>query len=130
MRLLVYEINHQADRIIISGITSRGTIRGIWKDKTEPVVDTAYHVELSIDHLTESDIEQCTPHAPMVSANGDMVTFQGICETIDEDVYFVRYDTDWLDMIEVSETTSPKKAGDFISFSASCYDIGIYPYTL
>lgn len=130
MRLLIYEINRQADLIVISGVTGLGTIKGIWENKEAPVIDTVYHVELSIDHLTELSSEQSAPPAPVVSTEGDVVTFRGICEAMDEDVYFVRFDIDWLEMIDISELASPKKKGDFISFSANCSDIGIYPYTL
>lgn len=130
MRLLIYEIYRQTDSIVISGATPLGTIKGVWKDREAPAIDTVYHAELIIDHLTELGSEHSAPPAPGVSTEGNIVTFQGICEAMDEDVYFVRFDIDWLEMIDISELASPKKEGDFILFSANCSDIGIYPYTL
>lgn len=130
MRLLIYEIYRQTDSIVISGATPLGSIKGIWNGREAPAIDTVYHAELIIDHLTELSSEQSAPPALGVSTEGDIVTFQGICEAMDEDVYFVRFDTDWLEMIDISELASPKNEGDFISFSANCSDIGIYPYTL
>lgn len=130
MRLLICEINRQRDLIIISAATPLGTIKGVWNGREAPAIDTVYHAELIIDHLTELSSEQSAPPAPGVSTEGDIVTFQGICEAMDEDVYFVRFDIDWLEMIDISELAFPKKEGDFMSFSANCSDIGIYPYTL
>lgn len=130
MRLLVYEIIRQTDKITVSGVTAIGRIKGIWEGKAAPVIDTAYHVELGIDRLTELSAGPSAPPAPTVSTSGDIVTFQGVCEAMDDDVYFVRFDTDWLDMIDISEFTLPKEEGDLIFFSANCYDIKIYPYTL
>ena len=130
MRLLIYEINRQANLFVISGITAIGKIKGIWKGSEAPAIDTVYYAELSIDNLTELSAGQCTLPAPAVSTEENMVTFQGICETIDEDVYFVRFDTDWLEMIDASNLISPKEKGDFISFKANCHDVEIYPYTL
>ena len=130
MRLPIFEIDRQADSIVVSGITAIGTIKGIWQGKEAPAIDTVYYVELSIDHLTELNTEQGALPAPTVSTNGEIVAFQGLCETVDEDVYFLRFDIDWLEMIDISKLTSPKAEGDYISFSANCYDIKIYPYTL
>lgn len=130
MRLLICEINRQRDLIIISAATPLGTIKGVWNGREAPAIDTVYHAELTIDHLTELSFGQSVPPAPGVSTEGDIVTFQGICEAMDEDVYFVRFDIDWLEMIDISELAFPKKEGDFMSFSANCSDIGIYPYTL
>ena len=59
-----------------------------------------------------------------------MVIFKGICEDIDEEVYFVRFDVDWLEMIEIKEIGSNYKKGDVMAFSASYYGVEIYPYTL
>ena len=131
MRFLIYEINHQTDSIVVSGVTAIGTLKGIWEAKEPPVIDTVYYVELTIDNLTELNTDQCALSGPMVSAkNGDVVTFYGVCEDVDEDVCFVRFDTDWLEMIDISKLTFSKIKGDCISFSADCHDITIYPYTL
>ena len=46
------------------------------------------------------------------------------------EVYFVRFDIDWLEMISIREFAAKKKAGDLMAFSADYYGIEIYPYTL
>ncbi|PNV62799.1 hypothetical protein C0033_07185 [Clostridium sp. chh4-2] len=56
--------------------------------------------------------------------------FVGICEERDNQVYYVRFDTDWLDMLDIDVIASEKKKGDYISFSANWHDIGIYSYDL
>lgn len=42
----------------------------------------------------------------------------------------MRFDVDWLEMIEIKEIGSNYKKGDVMAFSASYYGVEIYPYTL
>ena len=45
-------------------------------------------------------------------------------------VYYVRFDLDWLEMIEIKELAVLYQKGESMSFSARYYFIEIYPYTL
>lgn len=65
-----------------------------------------------------------------VHFDGQNVLFHGICEDIDETVYYVRFDLDWLEMIEINELAVLYTKGECMSFSASYYFIEIYPYTI
>ena len=51
-------------------------------------------------------------------------------DKIKYEVYYVRFDMDWLEMIEISEIASRKEKGQILAFSVKYYDIEIYPYTL
>lgn len=130
MRFVIEEAEYQEKLIIVTGNTTVGMIKGIWKYKQEPVVGESYHVELSIYCPSECDIKQDKKLYPSVCLSDDMVIFKGVCEDIDEEVYFVRFDVDWLEMIEMKEIGSNYKKGDVMAFSASYYGVEIYPYTL
>ena len=88
------------------------------------------HVELAIYLPEELDIHQDKKFCPSVCYSDQTVVFKGICEDVDDEVYFVRFDIDWLEMISIQEFSTKKKAGDFMAFSADYYGIEIYPYTL
>ena len=64
-----------------------------------------------------------------VYIDGQDVVFAGICEGVDEAVYYVRFDLDWLEMIEIKELAVLYQKGESMSFSARYYFIEIYPYT-
>lgn len=130
MRFEIDEIEYQTYLTIVSGNTSIGTIKGIWKSAEIPVIGGKYHIELSICRLEEMNIHSDKKHCPSVCYSDQTVVFKGICEDVDDDVYFVRFDIDWLEMISVQEFAVKKKKGDFMAFSADYYGIEIYPYTL
>ena len=48
---------------------------------------------------------------PSIYLSGDTITFKGICEDIDSDVYFLRFDIDWIEMIEIVQLPRQKKIG-------------------
>lgn len=130
MRLIIDKIEQQERMMLITGKTSVGTIKGIWKYTEPPIIGNNYHIELSIDYPCEINILQEIQSVPCVFLNNDKAVFKGICEDIDEDVYYLRFDIDWLEMLDVNIIATEKQIGDYISFSASIYDIKIYPYTL
>lgn len=130
MRFTIDKIEQQKNMILVTGRTSVGTIAGIWKYAEPPVIGNDYHIELGILYPCEIDISQKSRHVSLVYVDNDNVIFKGICEDIDEDVYYLRFDIDWLEMIEIDSIATKKKIGDYISFSASIYGVTIYPYTL
>lgn len=130
MRFVIDEVQYQKEMTLVTGMTSVGTIKGIWKYREPPVVGGHYHVELSIYYPSETDILHKGKCVPSVYLDKDMVTFTGFCEYVDEEVYYLRFDIDWIEMLEISEIPSKKNIGDYISFTANIYGIEIYPYTL
>ena len=130
MRLIIEEITYESDTTVITGNTTIGTIKGIWKYEKPPVAGKEYHAELTISHLSELNIPHNEKSLPAVYLNDEVVIFKGLLEDMDDEVYFVRFDVDWLEMIDMDEITSMKKKEDFLIFSADCHDIEIYPYNI
>ena len=130
MRFGIEEVMQHGGMTIVTGRTSVGRVKGIWKYEEPPVIGQAYHVELSIDYPCEADIVKKKKMFPSVVLVEETAIFQGICEDMDEDVYYVRFDVDWLEMMDIHVFASQKKKGEYLSFSANIYGIIIYPYTL
>lgn len=130
MQFVINKIEYQEKLPIVMGKTRIGTIKGIWKYIKAPIVGNMYHVELNIDYPKEIDIPGKKELFPSVYLNGENVIFTGVCEDRDDEVYYLRFDIDWLDMLDIDMITSRKTKGDYISFSANWHDIGIYPYDL
>jgi len=130
MRFLIEKIEQQEYMTFVTGKTSVGTIKGIWKYAEQPVVGNQYHIELSIDAPHDINSLQKMQCFPSVCLDYEEVIFQGICEDMDENVYYLRFDMDWLEMLDVQTASVKKQIGDFVLFSASVYGIKIYPYTI
>lgn len=132
MLFVIDEVKYREDIIFVAGKTSAGTVKGIWKYSEAPVAGEYYHIELEINYPVESDVSYKNKKkaAPSVCVDNDTVIFKGICEDMDDEVYYLRFGADWLEMIDIDVFASKKRIGEYISFSASVYDITIYPYTL
>lgn len=127
MRLEVTKIEYEKDMIIITGATEIGTVKGVWKYREQPVADKGYFVELSYMKF-EKKFAQSSTHILNTLMCEDVITFNGRVEDIDEDVYYIRFATDWLDMVEISDSCGRINKGDFASFSVRYDQIWIYPY--
>lgn len=130
MRLVINEAKYQENLTIVTGKTTIGTIKGIWKNTENPVIGNKYHVELSINFPHEAHIQPKEKQFPFVSSDNAGVIFGGVCEGFDNEVYYLRFETDWIDMLDINAISSKKQKGDYISFTANYYDIEIYPYTI
>ncbi len=133
MRFVIDEIEIQMCVTYVTGRTTVGTIKGVWHDAQAPLIGQHYHIELSIYSPVDVDISglwRSKRRCPLVHFDGQDVLFHGICEDIDETVYYVRFDLDWLEMIEIKELAVLYTKGEFMSFSARYYFIEIYPYTI
>ncbi|MEE5992026.1 MAG: hypothetical protein V3G42_02155 [Oscillospiraceae bacterium] len=112
----------------VTGCTSCGILKGIWKDDTPPVLGKSYQIELSFQIM---DRKQVTVNHSKTDAKikiaGNQVIFTGICESIDE-IYFIRFSFDGLEMLEIENDDFTIQEGDWISFSQQFHEIGIYPY--
>ena len=128
MRYGVKKIEYEKDMIIVTGDTEVGTIKGVWKYREQPIANKGYFVELSYMKF-EKKFVQSSMHILNALMCEDTVTFNGRVEDMDEDVYYVRFAIDWLDMIEISDSCGQINKGDFASFSVRYDYIWIYPYT-
>lgn len=128
MQFVIDELEYQEKLLIVTGKTSIGTIKGIWKNIREPIVGTVYYIELSVSNPKKMKV-QCENSVPSVYLDNENVVFIGLYEDSDNEVCYLRFAIDWLDMLDIDAITLRKK-GDYISFSANWHDIGIYPYDL
>lgn len=130
MQLIIAEIEYKGSYTIVMGRTTIGTIKGIWKYTESPINGKNYHVELNIAYPNEVSIPKEKKLFSSVCLNNENVIFTSMCDGSDNEVYYLRFDNDWIDMLDIHVITSRKKRGDYISFSANYHDIEIYPYDL
>ena len=129
MRLRIKTIEFAANKTIIDGVAEIGNLKGVWKSDLLPVVNREYFAELTITGYYEKISKNDEYSGMKVNSDNGIVHFDGYCEDIDEEVYYIRLDTDWLEMIDVENDTKIEK-GDFVSFSAKYDDILVFPYEL
>lgn len=115
MQFIIDKLEYLETLLIVTGKTSIGTVKGIWKHKKEPTLGKLYHVELSIDKPKEVKV---------------LVENKFPSVSLDNEVYYLRFDIDWLDMLNIEVRTDRKKKGDYISFSVNWDNLGIYPYEM
>lgn len=72
----------------------------------------------------------CRSVSIRVFADNNKVTFCGIVESKDEDVYYIWYASDWLDMIEIPKNIPHIPIDHYIEFCADAENILIYPYEM
>ncbi len=131
MRFIVETIRRDAARIFVAGRTDAGPLQGVWCGKEAPVFGGAYHAELTVNACVRQKIPAAKRLRPGVRLNGDRAVFLGICERVQEGISFVRFDADWLEMVDSSIFPAAEKdPGSFCCFAAKAQDILIYPYTL
>lgn len=127
MRLEVNQIEYEKDMIIITGTTEIGTVKGVWKYREQPIVNKGYFVELSYMKF-EKELHKSSTRILNTLMCEDTITLIGRVEDIDEEVYYIRFAVDWLDMVEINNSCDRINKGDFVSFSVRYNDIWIYPY--
>lgn len=127
MRLEVNQIEYEKDMIIITGTTEIGTVKGVWKYREQPIINKGYFVELSYVKF-EKELYKSSTRILNTSMCENIVIFIGRAEDMDEEVYYVRFAVDWLDMVEINNSCDRINKGDFVSFSVRYNDIWIYPY--
>jgi hypothetical protein len=127
MQLVIEKFEYQEKILIVTGKTSIGMIKGIWKNEKEPTIGEKYFVELSIDMPIERKVRK-EDLSSLAVLDNENVIFVGVCEDIDNEVYYLRFDIDWLDMLDIKAIASKKKKGDYISFFSNWRNIEIYAY--
>lgn len=127
MKFVADKIEYENDKVIVTGTTEIGKLKGVWKYREQPIVKYTYFIELSYEKF-EKKISQSPVHNFGTFICDDMVVFNCQVEDIDEDIYYVRFATDWLDMVEIESNCVQIDKGSFASFMVRYEDIWIYPY--
>ena len=136
MELQIKSIQQSEKGILAECLNVIGILKGIWKGNEEIVIGNNYHVELSINNpdnlqdITDRPYNEYSEERIRVFKDNNKVTFCGIVESKDEDVYYIRYASDWIDMIEISENAPQIPADHYIEFCADADNILIYPYEM
>ena len=132
MRMIVKNIEQENNIIYVTCDTDVGMFKGRWKQKQEPLINKEYFFELNIDELERNEvsiIQMGKNLSPEVRVCGDEVFFKGICEEID-DVYVIRFASDWIELIGIKDGDLGIKQGDWILFSIGYKRINIYTYEI
>jgi len=124
----ITKIETENHLLFVTGSTHSGILKGIWKGDNSPVIGKSYQTELSFEII---DRKQVTVRQSQTDTEitiiDDKVRFTAICENFDE-IYFIRFSFDGLEMLEIENDDFTIREGDFISFSQQFHEIGIYPY--
>jgi len=124
----VTDIQNQNGIPFVMGCTFCGTFKGIWKSDAPPVLGKSYQIELSFPIIDRKQVIVNHSKADAeIRIVDNQVIFTGICESIDE-IYFIRFSFDGLEMLEIENDDFTIQEGDWISFSQQFHEIGIYPY--
>lgn len=136
MKIQIKSIQKTENGLMVECLTIIGIVKGIWKGSEEIVIGNNYHVELSIHHpdnlqdITDRPYNEYPEERIRVFTDKNTVTFCGIIELKDEDVYYIRYASDWLDMIEIPENAPQIPVDHYIEFCVDAENILIYPYEM
>lgn len=126
MLFTVITIENDNNKTLVTGSTTVGYIKGVWRAEEAPENGKKYQVELHFPPVKRSDVtvnsgETC---ARVIS---EKTFFSGVCEDIDE-VCYIRFSVDGLEMLDVTDIDDSINKGDSVSFAFPFEDIGIYPY--
>lgn len=128
MRIMVNVVEQVQSFVTVVASTEIGTIQGVWKGTSLPNVNQECHVELTIQSMEKDIILSKKDADTNVMVKDDEVLFIGYCEGMDDEVYYIRFNVDWLEMVEIPENIPEIAMGDYVKFSAKIDDIWIYPY--
>lgn len=136
MKLQIKSIRQSDKGILAECLTNIGILKGIWKGNEEIVIGNTYNVELDIikyynlKDVSNRSYNEYPEERICVFTDNNKVTFCGIVESKDEDVYYIRYASDWIDMIEIPENSPQIPVDHYIEFCADADNILIYPYEI
>lgn len=127
MLFTVIKIENKNDLTLVTGSTTIGYIKGAWDGDEAPVIGKKYQIELDFPTVERSavTITNADTSAKMISGK---TFFTGVCENYDE-ICYVRFSVDGLEMLDIIDGEEFIKKDDHISFSFPFENIGIYPYS-
>lgn len=126
MLFTVTEIKTENNIIYVSGSTLTGHLKGVWKYRDFPIKDKSYNIELDFSTTCRKSVTISKPPAS-IETTGDKVAFTALCDGIDE-IYYLRFLSDGLSMLDITNDDFTIRKGDYISFSKYFNEIEIYPY--
>ena len=133
MQIIINNVEHQGDNIVVNCDLGIGILKGIWKGENPPILNSCYYVEFTLADI-ESNQTKVLPKnqecATFVNLQNDEVLFVGICENYDGEVYYIRFEDDWLQMLYIEESNQSIYVGDNLLFWMDYHQVLIYPYDI
>lgn len=133
MQIIINAIEYQEEDIIVNCDLDIGMLKGIWKGKSPPVLNSQYYVELTLDDLIPEQIKTLSRNKKYiigVSVKNDDMLFAGICEDYDGEIYYIRFECDWLEMIDIKEDAQSIYLEDNVLFWMDYHQVQIFPYDI
>lgn len=130
MRVVITKVEQKDNDVIVNVNTDIGEIKGIWTSKAIPNKGDVCYIEFNFVDYSQYITRLYNSSPAKVTTWEDEICFIGYCEDMDEDIYYIRFGSDWLEMIEIPENDVKIEKGDCVTFSVKCEDIQIYPYSL
>lgn len=133
MRTVIENVEYVDDKMIVTCNVKIGQIRGVWMGNTPPIVNDICHIELDIKKVCPNIVKEFPYEmndVTNVCCGFNEVVFKGICEDYDDEVYYIRFMIDWLEMLDIEDFNYKINIGDTVLFQTSIENIGIYPYEL
>lgn len=132
MRIRITAVDYQEEHIIVSCDLGIGMLKGIWKGKDLPILNSDYDVEFTLKDMNSEQVKILTGTQEniLVKIKDNNIFFTGICENYDEEIYDIRFADDWLQMISMKENCQSIHVDDKILFWMHYHQITIYPYDI
>lgn len=130
MRIIITVIENMENNIIVNCNTNIGILKGIWRGRNTPFLNSVYHVEFALADIDYVDVLSENKEDISVSLKNDTVFFNGICEDYDGEIHYIRFAHDWLQMIYIEENGQEINSRDNISFTLNYNQIEIFPYDI
>ena len=126
MLFTVINTENENDAVIVTGSTTIGYIKGVWKAQYSPVIGKKYRIELNFPTVDISEVTVSNADAGSKIIGGKTF-FTGICEDFNK-VCYVRFSVEGPEMLDITDGEGTIQKSDSISFSFPFADIGIIPY--
>ncbi|MDE5737731.1 MAG: hypothetical protein K2H93_05130 [Oscillospiraceae bacterium] len=132
MRISVTAIEQQEENIIVICDLGIGMLKGIWKGKKLPVLNASYYVEFTLDDINYKHVKILPKSQEDISVTikNNTIFFAGICEDYDGEVYYIRFEDDWLEMLCIEEDSQTVHVDDNILFWIDYHQVLIFPYDM
>lgn len=131
MQIIINAIEYEGENIVVHCNLHIGMLKGIWKGKSPPILNSHYYVELTLDDLIPQQVKALPKNKKYiigVKAKNDDVLFAGICEDYDGEIYYIRFECDWLEMIAIKENIQSIRLEDNVLFWMNYHQVQIFPY--
>ncbi|GEM_PF-1153958 len=127
MKLEVIEFDK--NERILTGKCEIGVLKCVLQTKQDVKIGEVVFCEFNIKPVDRKQICVTKFLKSSVKVENDIVVFCGFCESVD-DIYYIRFSVDWLEMLDVLNDDKTIKEGDFIEIKTYIKNILAYKYDM